>query len=358
MLRRGIFVLRNTATSKAAMNSTVTQKEIAHKLGVSPGMVGRALRNDPAYSAQTRERIQNIAREMGYHQGLNQGARQMASRRHGRRAQHGMIGLLPMAQGSDDLPYYAHLQQGVLRAAHLADFDVLTLNPTPSAGWERVDGLIVHGEVDDERFSQMALPMPYVGLMQNRRDRWGVSADGADGTRRAVQHLLELGHRNIGFLGSPEVATVNQRIHAYRKALTAGGFAVNPLHQWILWDHGPMEKSGRFSMESWLQSNFHELKLTALLVQNDRAAIGAMSVLQKAGYRVPDDISVIGFDSTDECELSTPRLTSVRVPLELIGAKAVELLLMQIREGEEELEPQNLMLPVDLEIRDSCAAAA
>jgi len=182
-----------------------------------------------------------------------------------------------------------------------------------------------------------------------------VVADEALGIGLAVRHLVELGHRRIAYLVSTSMpnALETARLHAYRAALLESGIA--PQAGWVhdLRDMGGMLERGRFGMAAWLRDGFREQGCTALMVQNDRAALGALDVLSDAGIRVPHDLSLIGFDSTSECEVMRPRLTSVRVPLETIGANAVHILTRALRD---EPVPAKTIFPATLDVRDSTAA--
>jgi DNA-binding LacI/PurR family transcriptional regulator len=106
-------------------------------------------------------------------------------------------------------------------------------------------------------------------------------------------------------------------------------------------------------MQSWLQEGWRETRCTALLAQNDLAAIGAMRAFQKAGIRVPEDVSVVGFDGTELCEYLAPQLSSVEIPLREIGAQAVKVLLDRLRQPSGKAE--TLVLPTRFQARESSA---
>ena len=106
-------------------------------------------------------------------------------------------------------------------------------------------------------------------------------------------------------------------------------------------------------MAEWLDKDWKRSGLTAVLAQNDEVAIGIMDAIRAAGLRVPNDISVIGFDGTEEGAHAKPELTTVAVPLEKIGATAMELLLRQVRE--EPVEANVITLPSRLQVRASTA---
>lgn len=338
------------------MNNSVTQKQIAQRLGISPGMVGRVLRNDPAYSAKTSEGIRKVAREMGYHAGSNHEARSLIARRYGQTVQHGVIGFRPPHLNSRAFPYYVHLLEGVRDATRCAGVELMLLDAPSTPAWSKVDGFIGSAERAYLPDDHVLHSMPRVGVECEVEGATSVIADDFGGARAATEYLLGLGHRRIAYLidlhvGHPQAVA---RVGGYRLALHDAGIEGD--NRWIgplVIDAAQFVERGRDSMKTWLAGNWNELGCTALLVQNDRAAMGAMEVLQDAGIKVPDDVSVVGFDSTDECELIKPRLTSVHVPLKKIGEKAVELLLRQI--NDENAVPETVTLPVELEIRDSTA---
>jgi DNA-binding LacI/PurR family transcriptional regulator len=339
------------------MSTTVTQKDVAEHLGISPGMVGRALRNDPAYTQETRQRIQLAAQELGYRLGSNHDARQLASRRHGLKTRHSTIGWLWRDTGATH-PFWLLLQNGIQTAALDNDVEVLLLHHLPSLGWDRVDGII--GITEDPAFvvHGSLSHLPFVSIIAESDCYPHIIADETDGMKQAVNHLIALGHRKIAYFADPCTHMVQKRVAAFNETLDSAGIPVQKSWQWLLWDWGPMEKRGLRSAEAWIRRGFAQQGFTAIVVQNDRAAIGTINALHAAGLRVPQDISVIGFDSTDECELASPRLTSVKLPLVEIGKKAVEVLLEMNQheaKGQDVFRLSDIVMPVTLDVRDSTA---
>jgi len=108
---------------------------------------------------------------------------------------------------------------------------------------------------------------------------------------------------------------------------------------------------GREQMQIWLKEGFRRMRCTAILAQNDHVAIGVMQILHEADIKVPGEISVLGFDGTELCDHATPRLTSMQMPLEQMGFKAVETLVDQIQKGHG--EEQIVVLPARLREGDS-----
>lgn len=273
----------------------------------------------------------------------------------------GVIGcVLPPPNVTLQFPYYQALTTGIRMAAIAAGVEVLLLNDPPSAGWEKVDGALIFGEVRSDIPQQLPIPMPLVGLMSPIPGIPCALADDYHGMRQAVEHLLQLGHWRIAYLSdadqpAKDTPVTHRRLDGYRDALVAHG--IEPRPEWmghlnVL--YGEFRERGRDSMRDWLRDGrFAALGCTALLAQNDRCAIGAMETLRAAGYRVPDDISVVGFDGTPECDIVEPRLTSVEVPLQDIGAHATRMLL-QLVAGQSGQD--SVALPTRLQVRGSTAA--
>ena len=117
--------------------------------------------------------------------------------------------------------------------------------------------------------------------------------------------------------------------------------------------------AGRVAMSRWLEDGWRESGCTALFAQNDDTAWGAIEALRAAGFRVPDDVSVIGFDGTQSAMFCNPKLTTVEVPLQQMGREAVRLLLRRLACGRHSVETrfvETLVFPTQLKVRASTAA--
>jgi DNA-binding LacI/PurR family transcriptional regulator len=256
-------------------------------------------------------------------------------------------------------PYWAHLLGGVREAASQAGMQLLLLDAHNSRGWEKADGVLVC-DWNDWREPRKQLPgMPYVSLMAPIPGLASACADDESGARQATEHLLQLGHERIGFLhtyGNDIVA--RNRLKGYRAALQEAGVAPRKDWKHCLCGNYIFGKQftdeARRNMRAWLQGDWKKLDCTALLCHNDEAAMGVIAELEDAGMRVPDDISVVGFDGTEYCELVRPQLSSVEIPLREIGAAGIELLIRQIEA--EEMTDEHRMLNVELRVRQSTAA--
>jgi len=176
-----------------------------------------------------------------------------------------------------------------------------------------------------------------------------VSASNASGARAVVEHLLSLGHRRIGaILGPADWMATTERLNGYRSALAAAG---------VLAARDLVVESD-FSIESGEAAAAALLDLperpTAIFGFNDNVAIGALRAAEARGLIVPDDLSVVGFDDSEQSGLVTPALTTVRQPLAEMGRMAVSLLLRLL--DHQRVEAMNIELATRLVVRESTAA--
>lgn len=255
------------------------------------------------------------------------------------------------------VPHPSHLLKGIQGVAEREAVHVLLLNNTPDLEWAKVDGLFLCDPDAAMVFRRAPESMPCVSLLMPLPGVSSVVVDEYEGSRAAAKHLLELGHRRIAYLQSSTHPQVRSRRQGYGAALREAG--IEPEQGWvsdgiIAPDGLGNRERGRYIMEQWLQQGWDETGCTALVAQNDEAAIGAIEALRHANQNVPDDVSVIGFDGTELSDYCSPRLTTVQVPFEAIGAAATELLLNLINSGT--TEPETIILPTTLRLGGSTAA--
>jgi LacI family repressor for deo operon, udp, cdd, tsx, nupC, and nupG len=221
-----------------------------------------------------------------------------------------------------------------------------------------VDGALI--SVWNARSAARSLPpgLPHVSLLLAPEGVPSVVADDYGGARDGIERLIGLGHRRIACLLQHTVtanwanlpglvdglAPGRLRLGGYFEALQKAG--IEPVPE-LIRDPGPPRHEGyrewgRIQVERWLEEDWRELKPTALFVQNDLAAIGAVQAFREAGLRVPHDVSVLSFDGTEVCEIASPTIAAIHVPLAEIGARAVEVLLHQIKTGR--IEPVTTVL--------------
>lgn len=265
----------------------------------------------------------------------------------------GVIGVSGVTFDLQRHPYWARLMEAIRGAIEMHGRELLLLGETSSIHWEKVDGVLLCGRIGIESLHRLPPGMPHVAALAKVEDAVCILADEEQGVQKGVQHLLELGHRRIGFLVDPLSI---HRIRAYRETLQRAGIEAEDLWLRFVDDNPRLHYRGAAfeATQSWLQDNQDNLGVTALIAQNDEVAVGAIEALQRVGITVPHDISVVGFDGTAISEYFSPRLTTVNLPLQEIGVTAVEYLLRQL-EGEV-VSPATVVLPTRLTAGESTAA--
>jgi len=276
-------------------------------------------------------------------------------------AQTGTIGLLLRSvyrTPPHDSAYVQHVLDGILEASRELEMKITLIEDNCNVHYHQVDGILLC--CDKWEAYAMGIPeqLPQVILFQHTNDITSVTADDFGGARMATSHLIAQGHRRIACLMEENLDIPIQRRAGYHAALLDAG--IEALPQWMrLTEKTSPSKSlyylewGRQQMRAWLNEGWLDLQCTAIVAQNDLSAIGIVQVLQEAGIDVPGKVSVIGFDGTPICDVTSPRLTSIQVPLFDIGKEAVKVLCDQIKNGPQ--TPREISLPVKLRAGDSVA---
>ncbi len=318
-------------------------EDIARIAGVSVSTVSRALAGSPKVTGDTRARIEAAVRQTGYVVNqVAQGLRLQRSRQ--------LLVLLPTIAN----PFFAEVVQGVEEEAGRAGYGVLVGSTENDPGREAalarqlltggVDGLVLLTGRIPAGLAEQAATGQIVAVSETIPGSHlpTVAIDNEAAAAAAVAHLLALGHRRIAHIGGPpgNVLTT-QRAHGWRKALAKGGIEDPPVF-------------GDFTMASGEAAMAALLgrapRPTAVFCANDEMAIGAMKAARATGLRVPQDLSLVGFDDISFAAFTDPPLTTIRQPRREFGRAAVAAL----------LHPRTRRAPIrhDLVIRASTAPAA
>lgn len=333
-----------------------TSRDIADLAGVSQATVSRALRGSPLVRPETRERIQEIARDLNYF--VNRNAA-------GLRTHHSnTIALLLFDENEGEdaeiNPFFLSMLGCIAKSAATLGYDVLVSIQQSSDDWHveyqasnRADGIILLGYGDymtyREKLTALADAntrfMIWGPLLKNQPGHT-IGCDNINGGYQATRHLIRLGRKNIAFLGDTSRGNPEQadRHKGYRSALFGGGANVN--EQLCVYADN-REILGREAVENLLRSN-HEFD--AIFAATDVIAIGAIRALQENGISVPDDISVVGFDDLPMASQVTPKLTTVQQDTREAGEGLVQGIVSLIEGNPVE---STLMAPT-LIIRESC----
>ena len=325
----------------------VTIKDIAKAAGVSHTTVSRALNGNPAISAETTTRIRNLAQQMGYTPSAV--AQSLLSQ------QTWTIGMVITTIAD---PFVAQVVQGVEQVAQAADYSVFLTSSHNNPQQElavvetlqrrRVDAIIVTssrvGSLYSSQLDQIQVPIVLINNQEEGEYLRSVAVDDEQGSQLAVEHLIALGHRRIGYIGTNNRPGSNRRrIAGYKAALRAAGidfdpdFIINPTAQADL-DRG---QAGL--------SLYHSLRATAIFCYNDLMAIGLLMACRQHGVVVPDHLSVVGFDDIEAAQYVSPPLTTVSQPRLKLGQLAMKMTLDLL--GEEDVH--DLVLACELVVRKS-----
>lgn len=325
---------------------SVSIKDIAERAGVSPSTVSRALSDHPHISERTKAQIRQLAKEMGYTPSLL--ARSLVTQ------DTATIGVI-ITEASD--PYLSDLVMSIERTAQEHGYSVLLsssyfdtvreLQSVYAFHGRRVSGIIVIGSQIAEGYLDMDEHLPPITLTNISTYPASVSCDNVSGAREAVEHLCQLGHRRIAYVASRRSqGSSESRMSGYRLVLSERGIAFEPS---LIFERDGTLGGGRKVAQALLSI---DPLPTAVFCFNDMTAIGLLNALQRRGIRVPEQISVVGFDDIEFSAHCFPPLTTVRQPTDEMGRCLVELLQALI-EGCEDVEPK--MLSADLVIRGTTA---
>ncbi|WP_426225847.1 LacI family DNA-binding transcriptional regulator [Pseudarthrobacter sp. DSP2-3-2b1] len=308
-------------------------EDVAEHAGVSHQTVSRVINNHPNVSKATREKVEAAIAELGYRR--NTAARSLVTRRSqtigvlgSELAQYGPANtLLGVEQAARDAGYFVSI--AALRAvSREAIFDALRHFTDQS-----VDGIAVlvpHSETLAilEEYNA-GVPVIAVGSLGSATVS-GAMVDQKRGAELAVGHLIERGHRRIGHVAGPSDWTDGAlRAEGWRSALSEAGLP----HDLLLegdWSAGSGYDIGR---RLAAERSAAEPSATALFVGNDQMALGILRAFNEAGVRVPDDVSVVGFDDQPESAYFSPPLTTVRQDFEELGRRCMDIMLKEIEAG-------------------------
>jgi DNA-binding LacI/PurR family transcriptional regulator len=327
-----------------------TSADVAARAGVSRTTVSFVLNGrDVAISPATRERVFDAARQLGYHPHAS--ARQLA----GGRSQ--TIGLV-LRQSAEQIagdPLLAETLRGMTAAARRAGYRVIVEALEPKGGRYadllrsgRADGLVVSGpRVDDPDLRDIVrdrFPVVLQGSLPGL-DVASVDVDNIAGARRAVEHLLSLGHRRIGCVTNAPLAytAASERLEGYRAALRDADIEPHP--DWVV-EAAFDAESGHRAMAALLD----RAELDAVFVASDVVAFGALGALRATRRRVPHDISIVGFDDIPLAAFLDPPLTTIRLPAYELGRAVGTALLDRIATP---AAPRRTLLPTELVVRES-----
>jgi DNA-binding LacI/PurR family transcriptional regulator len=329
-----------------------TQKDVAVRAGVTRAVVSRVMHGGAStirVSEETAVRVRAAAHELGYHPNVS--ARNLKRRR------TGMIGVLhgdgfPRMSLNAGSRYFADLMDGIIDGAFAYGYTVgicpqlFSQTPEDAMADGRFDGLVWYSTYPSEaniaRLRRCSVPIAIVhSHTADFDDRFPAAiCDNAGGIRLALEHLAELGHRKVAYAHDAEFLGSEARLRrdAFLDQAPAFGMQASQIDV----------RGDRSGLRDYLAGSIPH---TAIIAQNEALAAHVSTGLQEKGHVVPDDVSVVGFDSTDFCDLLTPRLTAISQPISSLGYRAVQML-TEVIEGRSPT-PFEAILPCGLDVRAS-----
>jgi LacI family transcriptional regulator len=327
-------------------SSRVTIKDVAAQAGVSVATVSKVINGRYGVSAATLARVQAVIADMGYEASLV--AQSLRNHR------TNVIGILV----ADLEPFSTELLKGAAKAIRDTGFELVVYSAggrtSDHQGWERrylsrlsgtlIDGaVIVTPTVVDVHYGA---PIVAVDPHTGPTDLPTIDSDNLHGARLAVEHLLGLGHRRIAMLsGRPDLQSSLLREEGYRTALTQAGI---PVDESII-------RAGDYDPAVSTDAAHELLRLpdrpTAIFAGNDVTGIATIEVATSLGLRVPEDLSVVGFDNIPEAALCSPGLTTVEQPIHEMGRLAIDMIVSLI--NGQPVEKTHITLATKLVIRRS-----
>jgi LacI family transcriptional regulator len=366
--------------------SATTTRDVARLCGVHKSTVSRVLNGDSRISEETAARVRTAMETLGYDPAVNAAARRLGLRQKGKVLTNHLIACVLQLGGINVDSYYARIFQGILHGTVTTGYALLASDTPDHLGGSafhalleilargEVDGVVIYpiGDAGFRREVQKAMQVsqcPLVTLFHPFPGCSVVLTDDRQGAYQATAHLLDLGHRSLLHFDSPFTADLYaQRLAGMQQAFHDRGLPTKgALHRF---SHGP--DGGWYTAQDLpdtLASDTTDIArwrhlaeflrqhpdITGILAWNDPSALWAWYGLQRLGWRIPEDISIIGFDDTHPKlnDAGKNLLTTVRLPLEDVGEKAIEILINQVTG--QITETEKVVLPATLVVRASTA---
>jgi len=330
-------------------------KEVAREAGVSTATVSHVINNTRFVSEEVRTRVLKAIEKCRYYP--NAAARSLAS---------GKSKIIGLVISDISNPFFPELVKAIEAAAFEKGYDVMLANTNYNTERtshyvrrfieRKVAGVaIMTSEMDKELMEELAqreVPAVFLDVGSAGAHMSNLRVGYEEGVEQAIQHLAKLGHERIAFISGPaELRSSRRRAEAYR-GIMERLFPDQP--ELIL--RGNFRVSGGRSAAAELVNLTGDQRPTAVMAANDLMAIGAISEFEAAGLRVPEDISVIGFDDIAFAAVTRPPLTTVHLPLKQLGSRAVEMLLNSLADMRK--TGMEVRIPATLVVRKSTGPAA
>lgn len=306
-------------------------KDIARELGVSTATISLVLNNKPGVSDKKREEIINKIKELNCEYLLKPEL-----------AERGNIGFVIYKCGGsiiDEFPFFNYLMEGINHTVKKRQYNMNIIYMDQSDTLEEqldtlatsgCQGFIIYAvEMDDQDlavFHSVDLPCVFLDNAFSSKEVDTISINNYLGVFQAIEHLYEMGHRRIGYIkSSVSISSFRERYEAFTKVMKEKHLQI---HNPDIMTVGYLEKETIVDIKDYLDQK--KQLPTAFFADNDLLACRCVQALKETGYRVPEDVSVIGFDNRPICSFTEPHVSTIEVPRDDMGGAAVDLLMAKL----------------------------
>ncbi len=333
---------------------SVTIKDVAKAAGVAASTVSRVIADNPRISQKTKEKVLQVMKEMDFYP--NAIARSLANR------STKTIGVI-MPHSSEQVfvnPFFTEVMRGIGMSAMKRGYNVLFStgsdieeeyrSTSKLVNEQRVDGLILlTSRIKDKTIDELIkkkFPFVVVGKHPKLENINWVDNNNQEAGYTATEHLIKQGHKSIGFIGGEfTYVFMGERFKGYKKALDS--FSIEFSKEFLALEEF-LEEGGYRAMKKLLSN---KKRPTAVVVADDLMAFGVMRAIKEEGLRIPQDISVVGFNDTPLASYVDPPLTSVEIFVFDLGYNASEVLINQLEQEDD--QKKHIIVPTRLKIRKS-----
>jgi len=344
-----MITLSVTLTEIGGNMKYITLKMVAERAGVSVNTASRAINNKPDINLETKKRVLQIAKELGYIR--NAAAVALRTKK---------TGTIGVVIADNRNPFYAEVLNGMEEAAREKNYHIILANTQRDYKKEeeainlllakRVDGLLItpvqDRDDDIKNLINANIPFVIVGRDFENIEVEAVYSNEVKGGFLATEYLIKKGHKRIALIdGFLYKSPARGRLEGYKRALKKYGISLDD----DLLSVGDIDVKDGYERTNQLFEK--ELDFTAIFAYNDMMAFGAMQAIKEKGLRIPEDIGLVGYDDIPFSSLISPSLSTIRLKKQELGAESLKLLLSRINRGHK--KTKKIMLDVELQIRET-----
>lgn len=333
-----------------------TLKDVAKKAGVAPSTVSRVINDSSRISEETKFKVRKIMDEIGYHPNIN--ARNLVKQR-----SHNLGLVIPYStEEAFADPFYSEILRGIGVLAHSKGFNLLLLTSNGedeekktvlnAVRGKQIDGvLLLRAKKEDkliDELSKINFPFVIVGRPEEKDKYFWVNNDNIAASERVVDYLIENGHQNIAMIvGDENYIMNNDRLLGYKKSFQKNDLEIN--NDYIIRSESTDHQSIYMLTQKLIKEH---PEITAFYGMSDTMAYTIMQAMNDMQIKIPEDISIVGFNNNPMSKIVSPPLTTVDINIYLLGNKATELLIGVINGKIDKY--QHTIVPTNIIERDSC----